>query len=322
MASSPQRPAIVVIGPTASGKTALAIELARRLTGTVVNFDSMQVYAELRILTARPTAEEEAMVPHRLFGTMPAAVACSAALYRGAALPVLDAVEAEGRLPVLAGGTGLYLRSLMEGISPVPDVPDAIRQAVRGRLAAEGPGALHAVLAARDPVMAARLEPGDSQRLARAVEVLEATGRSLGEWQAAPPEGPPFGRRAFVIRLDPPRDRLYRRIDARVGRMVEEGVLDEVARVLGLGLDPLLPAMKAHGLREFGEHLAGRATLVEAIARTRLVTRHYAKRQGTWGRNQLVPDITLTEFIEAQHLERIGDQLFPKIDDFLLTAPD
>lgn len=322
MASSSPPPVIVVIGPTASGKTALAIELARRLTGTVVNFDSMQVYAELRILTARPTPEEEALVPHRLFGTMPAAVACSAALYRETALPVLDGIEGQGRLPVLAGGTGLYLRSLVDGISPVPDVPDAIRQAVRGRLAVDGPGALHAVLAARDPVMAARLEPGDSQRLARAVEVLEATGRSLSAWQAAPPDGPPFGRRSFVIRLDPPRPQLYARINARVDKMVGEGVLDEVAQVLALGLDPLLPAMKAHGLREFGDHLAGRATLGEAIARTQLVTRHYAKRQGTWGRNQLAPDVTLTDFIEAQHLESIVDLLFPKIDDFLLTVPD
>lgn len=322
MASTDQRPAIVVIGPTASGKTALAIELARRLTGTVVNFDSMQVYAELRILTARPTPAEEAMVPHRLFGTMPADIACSAALYRARALPVLDAVEAEGRLPVLAGGTGLYLRSLVEGISPVPDVPDDVRQAVRGRLAADGPQALHAILATRDPAMAARLDPGDSQRLARAVEVLEATGRSLAAWQAAPPDGPPFGRRVFIIRLDPPRERLYARINARVGGMVADGVLDEVAQMLALGLDPLLPAMKAHGLREFGDHLAGRATLDEAITRTQLVTRHYAKRQGTWGRNQLAPDVTVTDFIEAQLLERITDQLFPKIDDFLLTVPN
>lgn len=322
MASTDQRPVIVVIGPTASGKTALAIELARRLAGTVVNFDSMQVYAELRILTARPTPEEEAIVPHRLFGMLPAAVACSAALYRETALPALDEIEGQGRLPVLAGGTGLYLRSLVDGISAVPDVPDEIRQTVRGRLATEGSGALHALLVARDPVMAARLEPGDGQRLARAVEVLEATGRSLADWQAAPPDGPPFGRRAFVIRLDPPRPQLYGRIDARVTRMVADHVLDEVREVLGLGLDPLLPAMKAHGLREFGDHLAGRATLDDAIARTRLATRHYAKRQGTWGRNQLAPDVTLTEFIEAQHLERIADQLFPKIDDFLLTASD
>lgn len=322
MGSSRERPAIVVIGPTASGKTALAIALARRLNGTVVNFDSMQVYAELRVLTARPTPAEEALVPHRLFGVMPAAVACSAALYREAALPVLDEIEAGGRLPVLAGGTGLYLRSLIEGISPVPDVPDAVRQAVRRRLAAEGPAVLHALLAVRDPAMAARLEPGDSQRLARAVEVLEATGRSLADWQAAPPDGPPFGRRPFVIRLDPPRERLYARIDARVDAMVADGVLDEVRQVLALGLDPSLPAMKAHGLREFGDCLAGRCTLEDAVVRTRLVTRHYAKRQGTWGRNQLAPDVTLADFIEAQHLERIVDQLFPKIDDFLLTVPD
>ncbi|MBC7908418.1 MAG: tRNA (adenosine(37)-N6)-dimethylallyltransferase MiaA, partial [Rhodospirillaceae bacterium] len=182
-------PAIVIAGPTASGKSGLALAIAEEFDGVVINADSMQVYDVLRVITARPSPEDEARAPHRVYGVLPPATACSAALWKDLAAAAMRAAWAAGKLPVVVGGTGLYLRTLMHGISPIPDIPDAIRAESRDRLARTGNAAFHAELAARDPVMAARLDPSNSQRLARAWEVLAATGRSLAEWQAVPPQG-------------------------------------------------------------------------------------------------------------------------------------
>jgi tRNA dimethylallyltransferase len=279
--------AVLIAGPTASGKSALALELAERAGGTVINTDSMQVYRDLRILTARPAMEEEARVPHRLYGHVDAAVNFSAGAWVSDAAKVLEETRAEGRLPIFIGGSGLYFKALTQGLSAVPPVPPEIREAVRARLDLDGVEALHAELARRDPVSAERLKPRDRTRIARALEVVEATGRSLGDWhrEGLPPLLPP-GTFAALF-LAPDRDALYARIDARFDTMLKAGALEEVARLAARGLDPLLPAMKAHGVPALIRHLKGEISLQEAATIGKADTRHYAKRQFTWFRHQL-----------------------------------
>ena len=284
------RRAVLIAGPTASGKSALALALAERHRGVVINADSMQVYRDLAILTARPEPDETARVPHRLYGILDAADACSAGRWHDLARAEIDTAWQTGRLPVLVGGTGLYFRTLLHGLAPVPAIPPAIRVRIRERLAAEGAGALHRELAERDPAMAARLRPTDSQRIVRALEVVEATGRSLAAYQentepgaleAADREG-----RVLKVVLELPRDRLYRRIDARFESMVRQGALDEVRRLVARGLDPGLPAMKALGVAPLARHLAGEIDREEAVRLGQQESRRYAKRQTTWFRTQ------------------------------------
>jgi tRNA dimethylallyltransferase len=279
-------PVVVIGGPTASGKSAVALALARRLGGTVINADSIQLYRELQVLSDRPPSDTIDGVPHRLYGILPAAAPCSAAAWRTLALAEIDAARGAGRLPIVAGGTGLYLKALLHGLSPVPEIPDTIRRDVRARLAAEGPEAIHAVLAARDPETAARLRPSDPQRLARALEVLEATGRSLTAWQRLPGTAPPGLRFACFV-LMPERETLYAACDGRWARMTAAGALEEARRLAGLGLDPRLPAMKALGLRPLLRQLEGEIDGAEADRLARQETRRYAKRQTTWFRHQL-----------------------------------
>lgn len=312
------RPMLVVAGPTASGKSALALAAAREFDGVVINADSMQIYRELRILTARPTAEDEARAPHRLYGVLPAHEVCSAGRWRAMALAEIAAAHEAGRLPILCGGTGLYLRALTEGLSPMPEVPGDIRDALRRRLRTEGSAALHGELAVRDPATAARLEPGDGQRVLRALEVLEATGKTLSDWQAAPTDGPPRGLRFATILLLPPRDQLYAGCDRRLEIMLESGALEEVRRLTATGLDPALPAMKALGVAELSRHLAGECGLDEAVAAAQQATRRYAKRQMTWFRNQIVAD----RVIDRTYSERIDEEIFSFIRQKLLTGPD
>jgi tRNA dimethylallyltransferase len=276
--------AILIAGPTASGKSAAALELAERLRGTVVNADSMQVYRELAVLTARPSAADMAATPHRLYGTVSAAEAYSVGRWLEATARVVAEESGTGRVPILVGGTGLYFRALTEGLAPIPDVPPEIREHWRGR--AEGLSAerLHRELAARDPAMAARLKPTDPQRIVRALEVIDATGVSLAEWQGA--SAKPVLPREGVVRVvvAPEREPLYAAIDARFESMIGQGALDEVKALIALGLDPGLPAMRAHGVRELGAHLAGQSSLAEAIAKAKTESRRYAKRQMTWAR--------------------------------------
>ncbi len=281
--------AVLIAGPTASGKSALALSIARRIGAEIVNADSMQVYGVLRILTARPSPAEEAAAPHHLYGHVPPARAYSTGDWLRDAAAVVRRAAALRRRLVFVGGTGLYFRALSGGLSQMPPVPDAVRDAVRARLAAEGPAALHALLSRRDPEAAARIGPADGQRIVRALEVLEATGRPIGHWQArtAPPLVDPASMHAIV--LAPDRQALRASIDARFDRMVAEGALDEVAALAALGLDPALPAMKAIGVPEFAEVLAGRAALPDAVERAKAATRQYAKRQDTWFRHQLGP---------------------------------
>jgi tRNA dimethylallyltransferase len=279
--------AVLIAGPTASGKSALALELAQRTGGVIINTDSMQVYRDLRIITARPTMEEEARVPHRLYGHVDAAVNFSAGAWVADAAKMLAEARTQKRLPIFVGGSGLYFKALTRGLSAVPPIPPEVRERVRARLERDGVEALHAELAQRDPLSAERLKPRDRTRIARALEVVEATGRPLPDWhrEGLPPLLPPGEFSALF--LSPQRDVLYARIDARFGAMLAAGALDEVAALAARRLDPLLPAMKAHGVPVLIRHLRGETTLEEAAEIGRADTRHYAKRQFTWFRHQL-----------------------------------
>jgi tRNA dimethylallyltransferase len=279
--------AVLIAGPTASGKSALALELAQKTGGVIINADSMQVYRDLRVITARPTSEEETLVPHRLYGHVDAAVNFSAGHWVADAAGVMTEVRAQNRLAVFVGGSGLYFKALTRGLSAVPPIPPEMRDSVRARLEHDGVEAMHAELRQRDPASADRLKPRDRTRIARALEVVEATGRSLTDWhrEGLPPLLP---QGEFVaLFLAPDRDRLYARIDARFDAMLKAGALEEVAALAARHLDPLLPAMKAHGVPVLTRHLQGEITLAEAAEIGRAETRHYAKRQFTWFRHQL-----------------------------------
>lgn len=279
--------AVLIAGPTASGKSALALELALNAGGIVINADSMQIYRDLRTITARPTPDEEVRVPHRLYGHVDAAVNFSAGAWVTDAAQMLGEAQAEGRLPIFIGGTGLYFKALTAGLSVVPPIPAEVREEVRARLEENGVEALHAELARRDSRAAERLNLRDRTRIARALEVIEATGRSLLDWhhEGQPPLLPKDSFRAVF--LAPERDELYARIDARFDAMLGTGALAEVERLAARHLDPLLPAMKAHGVPALIRHLRGELNLEEAAIIGRADTRHYAKRQFTWFRHQL-----------------------------------
>jgi tRNA dimethylallyltransferase len=310
-------PLILIGGPTASGKSALALALAEAFGGTVINADSMQVYRDLRILTARPDAVDEALAPHRLYGVLDAADPCSAARWAMLAEAEIDAAMAQRRLPILVGGTGLYFRALLDGLAAVPPIPGDIRAEARRLHRALGGVGLRAALAARDPVGAARLAPGDTQRLIRAYEVVAATGRPLHDWQGAQPAAPRYPHVAKLVLL-PPRDPLYAACDARFATMAANGALDEVRALLARHLDPGLPAMKAVGVPELARHLAGEIALNEAIAQAQQATRRYAKRQVTWFRHQ----VEGARVINEQFSERLTPEIFSFIRQFLLTGQD
>jgi tRNA dimethylallyltransferase len=278
---------ILIAGPTASGKSALALALAEKLGGTIVNADSMQVYRDLRIITARPTSEEEARLPHRLYGHVDAAENFSVGRWCTEAADVLAATRRETRAAIVVGGTGLYFSALTQGLAAVPPIPAPIRNEVRGRLASDGVEALHAELTRRDPAAAARLMPGDRARVTRALEVMLATGRSILQWHEANMPARVDAALAAKVFLMPDRDALLRRIDARFDAMMAAGAMDEVRALAARKLDPTLPAMKAHGVPWLIRHLNGEIALAEAIEGGKRDTRQYTKRQATWFRNQL-----------------------------------
>ncbi len=287
---------VMIAGPTASGKTALALALAETLAHTgrpavLVNADSMQVYRELAILTARPGAADRARVPHRLYGIMPASEACSAGRWRALALAEIAAAHGSGRLPVVVGGTGLYMEALTRGLAPVPPASLELRRRADLRHAALGARAFHAELVARDPA-AKDLAVNDTQRVKRAWTVLEATGRPLRDWQTEAHE--PLRCPVLRILLRPERAALYRACDARFEEMMARGALDEARALAALELDPGLPAMKALGVRALLDHIAGIIDRDEAIARTKGATRRYAKRQLTWFRHRYAANLTVT----------------------------
>jgi tRNA dimethylallyltransferase len=299
--------AVLIAGPTASGKSALALALAQKTGGVIVNADSMQVYRDLRVITARPTPEEEAQVPHRLYGHVDAAVNFSAGSWVRDAAGVLAELRAQNRLPIFVGGSGLYFKALTRGLSAVPPIPATIRDDVRARLERDGVEALHAELGRSDPLAAERLKQRDRTRIARALEVVEATGRSLTDWHSdgLPPLLP--AGTFIALFLGPDRDQLYGRIDARFDAMLKAGALEEVAALAARHLDPLLPAMKAHGVPALMRHLEGEIAREEAAVVGRADTRHYAKRQFTWFRHQL------PEF-EWMKPEQAGEWLAGKFD--------
>jgi tRNA dimethylallyltransferase len=286
MRSRDPRP-ILIAGPTASGKSALAMQLARERGGLIVNADSMQVYRELRILTARPSPEDEAALPHRLYGHVSALEAYSVARWLEDVAGVLAEARASGATAIVVGGTGLYFKALLEGLSPIPEVPAEVRAHWRQTAIAAAPGELHAALRQRDPVMAARLAPGDTQRITRALEVIEATGRSLAAWQELPGAPLLHAEEAERIVVAPPRDALVQRADRRFDQMIAMGAVEEVARLDTLPLRADATALRALGVPHLRAHLAGTMALEVAIAAAKLATRHYIKRQETWLRRNM-----------------------------------
>jgi tRNA dimethylallyltransferase len=309
--NSPRLPPLALIaGPTASGKSDCAVRLALRLIAAgrqavVINADSAQVYADLAVLSARPSAAEMRGVPHRLFGTWDGAEACSAADWASHARAEVAAAHSAGAVPILVGGTGLYLRTLIEGIAPVPPIDPAIRAAVRALPAAKA----HAALSCEDPAAAARLHPADSTRLARALEVVRATGRPLADWQRDRAGGIGHAVRLHGLVLLPPRPLLYARCDARFAAMVERGAGDEVRALLARQLDPDLPVMRAIGVPELAAQLAGTASPAEALAAGQQATRRYAKRQYTWFRHQSPGDWQQRESFDDAFVDQFASLL-------------
>jgi tRNA dimethylallyltransferase len=278
---------VLIAGPTASGKSALALEVAESLGGVIVNADSMQVYRDLRVITARPTADDEARAPHRLYGFVDAAENYSVGRWRRDVGDALKEIGKQGRVPILVGGTGLYFKALTSGLAAVPPIPADIRTSVRGRLQREGAPALHAELMRLDPAAAQRVTANDRSRISRALEVVLATGRALSDWHR---EGlPPLIDPAHAVKVfvTCERKELVRRIEARFDAMMKSTALHEVRRLAERALDPTLPAMRAHGVPWLIRHLNGEISREEAIAGAVMDTRRYAKRQLTWFRNQM-----------------------------------
>jgi len=281
-------PAILIAGPTASGKSALAISLARKLGGVVINCDSMQVYRDLRVLSARPSVKEEQEAPHLLFGYVDAACNWSVGLWLADAEKALAQARERRLTPILVGGTGLYFKALTHGLSAMPPVPEAVRRKIRELAQAHASPQLHEILAAQDPFAAAKLRPSDRQRIIRALEIFEATGRSLREWQEGERPSPLLAPEHCVrLFLAPDRDELRQRIERRFDAMLAEGALEEIRHLAARGLDPSLPALRAHGVPWLLAHLRGEIGLSEAALAAKADTRRYARRQFTWFRHQM-----------------------------------
>jgi tRNA dimethylallyltransferase len=294
---------VVIAGPTASGKSALALAVARHFIGTVINADSQQLSAELPILTAQPTAQEQAELPHRLYGVVKGGAPTGAGRWREMAIDAIAQARQAGRLPIVVGGTGLYLRSLMQGLSPIPDIPPQARAEAERLWAELGPEKFRALLAERDGEIVARLSPADRQRHVRALEVVAATGTALSQWQKMPLSGPPPGVAFVTIVLLPPREGLRQAIAQRFAAMLEAGALEEVARTPGAA------ALPALGASQLAAHLAGEIKLDQAVSLAVTATAQYAKRQHTWLRHQLIADLTL----KKQFSEIKLDETFPFI---------
>jgi tRNA dimethylallyltransferase len=286
----PLRNAILIAGPTASGKSALAMTLAREVDGVIVNADSMQVYSGLRVLTARPDVKDETEIPHLLFGHVDPAASYSTGRYMRDVSALIACDAFAGRKAIFVGGTGLYFRALIQGLSEIPEVPDRIRQKWRTAAKDGGAPALHRLLSERDPVAAAAIHEADAQRIVRALEVLEASGKPISYWQKAAGRPAVEASSARLLVIEPDREELAERISRRFDAMLDEGALEEARAIGARGLDPALPAMKAIGLRELLAADRGEITFDEAVERAKAATRQYAKRQMTWFRTQLGPE--------------------------------
>lgn len=306
---------VVIGGPTASGKSATAMDVAEEFDGVIINADSMQIYAGIPIVTACPSREDERRVPHRLYQMMDPAETCSAGLWEKLCIAEIHKAWQAGKLPVVTGGTGLYIKTLVEGISQLPPIPDDIRQAVRARAQECGVEALYEELQNRDPEMAARLKPADRQRICRALEVLETTGKSLAVLQREIKPKPALDADFATHVIMPPRDVLYQRCDLRFDLMLEQGAVEEVRQFANRNLDPNVPAMKALGVPELLSFVREECSLDDARALAQQQTRRFAKRQCTWFRNQ----ISRAEIHSAQYSESLRDEIYNKIRIFLLT---
>ena len=289
--------------------------VAQKFNGVIINADSMQIYREFRILTSRPSADDEAKIPHKLFGKLSVTNRCNVGKWRKLAISEIEEVIEQTSLPIICGGTGLYLKALQNGLSPVPHTPDYVRAKVHSLLVQEGSEALHSELIARGDKIADRLAPGDSQRVARAFEVLMSTGKSLSYWQNAPVVGANKPFRFKTILLDPPRAELYESCDERFKRMIVNGAIDEVRALQQLNLPADQPALKIIGVSEISAYLDGKLDLTDAVLFAQKATRRYAKRQTTWFRNQIIPDL----YINKQYSKSIKDIIFSFIIKNLLT---
>lgn len=306
---------VIIAGPTASGKSALAIDVARQFSGLIINADSMQVYRELNVLSARPPRRDLKQAPHRLYGVLGADDPCSVGRWLDMALVEIRAAWADQKLPLVVGGTGLYLKALLEGLAPIPDVPAKFRQQATALHQELGGEKFREHLTTLDEDAAARIAPGDTQRLIRACEVVLATGRPLSDWQKDHPAEPPLRADFCVIVLSPEREILYQGVNERFAWMMQNGALDEVRALDELALDAALPAMKAVGVPELRKFLAGRCDLQSASDDAQRATRQFAKRQMTWLRNQLKADLALS----AQYSESLRPKIFSFIRQFMLT---
>ena len=310
-------PVLIVAGPTASGKSALALDMAEAFDGVVINADSMQVYSELRVLSARPDESETSRAPHRLYGVLSGREACSAGKWRDMAMAEINDCHAQGKLPIITGGTGMYLNALTEGIAPIPDVPSRIRDSVTAELEDIGHAAFFEKLKKNDPETAATLDGTNTQRMIRAAEVFAHTGRGLASWHKEPMVPPPANMKFKKLCYMPPRDILYDRCNRRFDLMLEQGAIDEVRDLIALGLPDTAPVMKAVGVRELGAYLAGEIDLATAREKSQRETRRYAKRQLTWFRHQMSDK----EIIDAQYSESLAVKMRHDINQFLLTTP-
>ena len=297
----------MIAGPTASGKSELAIALAERLNGVVINADALQVYADLKVLTARPRQADEARVPHRLYGVLSGNESCSAGRWSGLATAEVRAAHDAGSVPVLVGGTGLYLDALINGLAEIPDIEPGYRTAAADLYVELGPEAFRAALAQRDPVSAARFPPQDRQRLTRAWEVVEATGRPLPEWQDAPVQAPEFSFTSVLVW--PPRETLYERCDQRFDLIMEQGGLAEVEALTRAGRHAGFPVSKAIGVQELGAFLAGTVSLDDAVTAAKTATRRFAKRQRTWFRHRFNAQHTLTEKLYSKNTDTLLSEI-------------
>jgi tRNA dimethylallyltransferase len=317
MASQDESPVIVIGGPTASGKSGLALAIARQFDGAVINADSMQLYDALPILTAQPSAADRAAAPHLLYGVLPPEQVGSAQLWRDMALRAIGETQQRGLLPIVVGGTGFYLRTLMQGLSAMPDIPHEVRTRVRALWEERGPQAVRERLQQRDPAIAARLKPGDKQRQLRALEVVEATDRPLSDWQQAAAQGAPAGLRFIRFALQPEREALRQAIATRLQAMVEAGALEEVKALLDRQLPPDRPILRALGMPELAAHSRGEMPLNQALSAAVTATRQYAKRQDTWFRHQFVADYAT----KSQFSEKMLPEIFSFIRQSGLTPP-
>lgn len=295
----------------------MAMDVAEHFSGTVINADSQQVYSQLQVLSARPSEADEMRVPHRLFGVVDGNESCSAGRWVDLAVTEIKAAWASERLPIVVGGTGMYLQALTEGMSPIPEVPAAVRAAARARYDELGAEAFHDEVTSLDPATGAVLPTGDTQRLLRAWEVTTHTKRPFSDWQKEPRQAPLPEARFITIALQPPRDQLYAAINERFSRMVDEGALDEVRALLALGIDPALPVMKALGVAQLAAFIQGDKVLEDVVDEARQLSRNYAKRQLTWVRNQIHADYVLS----AQYSKSFCEEILSFIHQFLLTNP-